>query len=89
MEQELKELRNIAVFSFTMMNAIFVLIVFLLQLNKDVIHIEWPLGVKTNITFVEATSEVGGGCVPARPCSGAALYVCAVSLSRRNKQRSS
>lgn len=67
MEEELKELRNIAVFSFTMMNAIFVLIVFLLQLNKDTIHIEWPLGVKTNITFVEATSEVGGvgrpGCV--------------------------
>ncbi|XP_050718353.1 chitin synthase chs-2-like isoform X1 [Eriocheir sinensis] len=58
MEEELKELRNIAVFSFTMMNAIFVLIVFLLQLNKDVIHIDWPLGVKTNITFVEATSEV-------------------------------
>nr|XP_045601820.1 chitin synthase chs-2-like isoform X7 [Procambarus clarkii] len=58
MEGDLKELRNIAVFSFTMMNAIFVLIVFLLQLNKDVIHIDWPLGVKTNITFIEATSEV-------------------------------
>lgn len=60
MESDLKELRNIAVFSFTMMNAIFVLIVFLLQLNKDTIHINWPLGVKTNITFDEATSEVGG-----------------------------
>ncbi|KAG0723346.1 Chitin synthase chs-2 [Chionoecetes opilio] len=58
MEAELKELRNITVFSFTMLNAIFVLIVFLLQLNKDVIHIEWPLGVKTNITFIEATNEV-------------------------------
>ncbi|KAG7158769.1 Chitin synthase chs-2-like, partial [Homarus americanus] len=57
MEVDLKELRNLAVFSFTMMNAIFVLIVFLLQLNKDVIHIDWPLGVKTNITFIEATSE--------------------------------
>lgn len=59
MEVELMELRNLAVFSFTMMNAIFVLIVFLLQLNKDTIHITWPLGVKTNITFIEATSEVG------------------------------
>ncbi|KAK4319406.1 hypothetical protein Pmani_009641 [Petrolisthes manimaculis] len=57
MEVELMELRNLSVFSFTMMNAIFVLIVFLLQLNKDTIHITWPLGVKTNITFIEATSE--------------------------------
>ncbi|KAK8746556.1 hypothetical protein OTU49_017078, partial [Cherax quadricarinatus] len=58
MEGDLKELRNVAVFSFAMMNAIFVIICFLLQLNKDVIHIDWPLGVKTNITFIEATSEV-------------------------------
>ncbi|XP_076028581.1 hyaluronan synthase-like protein kkv [Oratosquilla oratoria] len=56
--QDLKELRNLSVFSFSMINAIFVLIVFLLQLNKDKIHIDWPLGVKTNITFVEETNEV-------------------------------
>ena len=41
-----------------MFNALFVLIVFLLQLNKDKLHVEWPLGVKTNITFVEETGEV-------------------------------
>lgn len=41
-----------------MINALFVLIVFLLQLNKDNIHVKWPLGVKTNITYDEATQEV-------------------------------
>lgn len=55
---ELKDLRNISVFSFTMLNAIFVLIVFLLQLNKDKIHVQWPLGVKQNITIDPTTQEV-------------------------------
>lgn len=56
---DLKELRNSSVFAFFMVNALFVLIVFLLQLNKDNIHIKWPLGVKTNITYDETTQEVG------------------------------
>ncbi|XP_018021745.1 chitin synthase chs-2 [Hyalella azteca] len=55
---QLKELRNISVFSFCMMNAIFVIIVFLLQLNKDKIHITWPLGIKTNITYDPDTNEI-------------------------------
>ncbi|XP_014616657.1 PREDICTED: uncharacterized protein LOC106793893 [Polistes canadensis] len=55
---DLIELRNKSVFAFLMFNALFVLIVFLLQLNKDQLHIVWPLGVKTNITYVEETSEV-------------------------------
>jgi chitin synthase len=54
----LKELRDSAVFAFIMINALFVLIVFLLQLNKDNIHVKWPLGVKTNITYDETTQEV-------------------------------
>ncbi|ETN60018.1 chitin synthase [Anopheles darlingi] len=54
---DLKELRDSAVFGFIMINALFVLIVFLLQLNKDNIHVKWPLGVKTNITYDEATQE--------------------------------
>lgn len=41
-----------------MINALFVLIVFLLQLNKDNLHFKWPFGVKTNITVDEATQEV-------------------------------
>ncbi|CAO1401711.1 unnamed protein product [Diamesa hyperborea] len=55
---DLKDLRNSAVFGFFMINALFVLIVFLLQLNKDSIHVKWPLGVKTNITYDESTQEV-------------------------------
>lgn len=55
---DLKELRNSSVFAFFMINALFVLIVFLLQLNKDAIHVKWPLGVKTNITYDETTQEV-------------------------------
>lgn len=52
------ELRNKSVFAFFMFNALFVLVVFLLQLNKDQIHVKWPLGVRTNITYIEETSEV-------------------------------
>ncbi|CAL1678462.1 unnamed protein product [Lasius platythorax] len=55
---DLIELRNKSVFAFLMFNALFVLIVFLLQLNKDQLHVVWPLGVKTNITYIEETSEV-------------------------------
>lgn len=43
-----------------MFNALFILIVFLLQLNKGALHVDWPLGVKTNITYIEETSEVRG-----------------------------
>lgn len=41
-----------------MMNALFVLIVFLLTLKKDYLHVKWPFGVKTNITYDEASQEV-------------------------------
>ncbi|XP_034828823.1 chitin synthase chs-2 isoform X2 [Maniola hyperantus] len=56
--RDLLELRNKSVFAFVMFNALFILIVFLLQLNKDQLHVIWPLGVKTNITYVEDTGEV-------------------------------
>lgn len=55
---DLKDLRDSSVFAFFMINALFVLIVFLLQLNKDNLHVKWPLGVKTNITYDEITQEV-------------------------------
>ncbi|XP_042240833.1 chitin synthase chs-2-like isoform X2 [Homarus americanus] len=57
-EVELKELRNKSFFGFFMLNALFVLIVFLLQLNKDELHIDWPLGIKENITIIPDTQEV-------------------------------
>ncbi|CAG9769089.1 unnamed protein product [Ceutorhynchus assimilis] len=55
---DLKELRDQSVFAFFMLNALFVLIVFLLTLKKDYLHIKWPFGVKTNITFDESTQGV-------------------------------
>ncbi|XP_047473988.1 chitin synthase chs-2-like isoform X2 [Penaeus chinensis] len=57
-EQELLELRNKSFVAFFMLNALFVLIVFLLQLNKDELHINWPLGMKENITVNTETQEV-------------------------------
>ncbi|CAL4061131.1 unnamed protein product, partial [Meganyctiphanes norvegica] len=55
---ELKELRDNAVFSFSMMNAIFVIFTFMLQLNKDTIHMDWPLGVQANVTYVLESAAV-------------------------------
>lgn len=63
-----------------MFNALFVLIVFLLQLNKDQLHVDWPLGVKTNITYIEETSEVKAWPNPRRRCASAN------SASRRFRQ---
>lgn len=59
--RELIELRNKSVFAFLMFNSLFVLVVFLLQLNKDQIHVKWPLGIRTNVTFIEETAEVFTG----------------------------
>jgi len=49
----LKELRDKSVFFFAVFNALFVLIVFMLTLNKDVLHIDWPFGVKENFTLTD------------------------------------
>lgn len=49
---QLKELRNKVVFGILMLNSIFILIVFLLQLQKDKLHIEWKFSsVSYNITY--------------------------------------
>ena len=52
-QNELKELRNKSVFFFSVFNALFVLIVFMLTLHKDTLHIDWPFGIKENITITE------------------------------------
>ncbi len=52
-KQGLTELRNKSVFFFSMFNALFVLIVFMLTLHKDTLHIDWPFGIKENITITE------------------------------------
>ncbi|ALC44950.1 CS-2, partial [Drosophila busckii] len=51
MDDDLKELRNMIAFAFVMVNAIFVLIVFLLQLKKDYLHLKWPIDPTDFITF--------------------------------------
>lgn len=48
---QLKALRDITVFAFIMINSLFVLIMFLLQINKDKIHVVWPLNPKDYILF--------------------------------------
>jgi len=58
MASELKVLRDKMVFGFFMLNAMFVMVLFLIQLNKDLLHLNWPLGKKTNITFNSDTKEV-------------------------------
>jgi chitin synthase len=52
-QADLKELRNKSVFFFSVFNALFVLIVFMLTLHKDTLHIDWPFGIKENITITE------------------------------------
>ncbi|XP_043284265.1 chitin synthase chs-2-like [Venturia canescens] len=54
----LKNLRDGNVFKFFMINALFVLIIFLMQLKKDVLHLEWPLGKTYNISYSQYTNEV-------------------------------
>ena len=60
----LKELRDKAVFFFSIFNALFVLIVFMLTLNKDILHIDWPFGVKTNITITDDNQVCSLYCLP-------------------------
>lgn len=57
-EQSLKDLRDKMVLAFFMLNALFVTVLFLLQLNKDTIYMNWPLGAKTNISYDQYTLEV-------------------------------
>lgn len=44
--------RDAYLLKFFMINALFVLIVFLMQLNKNILHLQWPLGMKYNITYI-------------------------------------
>ncbi|XP_053697083.1 chitin synthase chs-2-like [Sabethes cyaneus] len=58
MKAQLKNLRDLAVFAFVMANALFVLVVFLLQLNKQDLHIQWWFNAKNTISFDESTVEI-------------------------------
>jgi hypothetical protein len=58
MQTQLKALRDISVFAFTMFNALFVLVVSLLQVNKQYLHVRWPFNVKNNIIYDQNTFEI-------------------------------
>ena len=49
----LEELRNKAVGYFCLINSLFVLIIFLLTLKKEVLYMNWQFYVKENITISE------------------------------------
>jgi chitin synthase len=58
MKASLNNLRDMVIFGFVMANALFILIVFLLQLNKSEIHIRWPYAAKNTIIFDETVNEI-------------------------------
>lgn len=58
MKKELISLRDVSVFAFVMLNALFVLIVFLLQLNKENLHIQWPFNARNAISYDADRREV-------------------------------
>ena len=57
-ERKLKSLRNQTIFAFFMINAMFVVTLFLLQLHQDTIYIEYPNIGHTNITWIQEEGEV-------------------------------
>ena len=76
--RELKALRNKVALGFFMINCLFVLIVFLLQLRKDELHIVWPIGFRTNLTWVNCTSVFG----MAKGLADPAMYGLLASLTK-------
>ncbi|XP_055344655.1 chitin synthase chs-2-like [Paramacrobiotus metropolitanus] len=76
--RELKALRNKVALGFFMINSLFVLIVFLLQLRKDELHIVWPIGFRQNQTWVNCTSVFG----MAKGMADPAMYGLLASLTK-------
>nr|QAX32942.1 chitin synthase II [Diabrotica virgifera virgifera] len=50
--KDLKDLRDRMVMTFFMLNALFVLIIYLLNLQQDIIHVNWPINPKVNFTYI-------------------------------------
>ncbi|XP_022698003.1 uncharacterized protein LOC111265514 isoform X4 [Varroa jacobsoni] len=58
MQRSLIELRNNICSAYFMLNALYVLALFFLQINKDSLFIEWPFGGNHTIQFVPITRQV-------------------------------
>lgn len=54
----LVNLRDMVIMAVIMINALFVLVVFLLQINKEVLHIKWPWQAKNTIVYDGDTHEI-------------------------------
>lgn len=55
---ELGSLRDTVVFAFVMLNALFVLVVFLLQLKKEDLHVQWPFNAQNEISYNPSANEI-------------------------------
>lgn len=53
----LTELRNKVCSVFFMLNVVFIIVVLVLQMQKDCLHIEWPLGPKFNHSVIPCNSD--------------------------------
>ncbi|XP_066142426.1 chitin synthase chs-2-like [Euwallacea fornicatus] len=49
--KDLKDLRDKMAMSFFALNIIFVVVVFLLTIKKDILHLQWPFNPKVNFTY--------------------------------------
>ncbi|CAL8111798.1 unnamed protein product [Orchesella dallaii] len=52
------DLRNKVAFTFLMINAVFVVLLFLLQLEKNSVHVNWPYGAEVNVTYRVNAAEI-------------------------------
>nr|ALM23646.1 chitin synthetase 2 [Leptinotarsa decemlineata]AMN92726.1 chitin synthase 2 [Leptinotarsa decemlineata] len=56
--KNLKDLRDKMVVTFFMLNCIFVLVIFLLNMQQDTIHLDWPINAKVNFTYNNDRNEI-------------------------------
>lgn len=51
-------LRDMVIMAFIMINALFVLVIFLLQINKEMLHIKWPVQAQNTIFYDGDAHEI-------------------------------
>ncbi|CAG9860406.1 unnamed protein product [Phyllotreta striolata] len=56
--KDLKDLRDKMVLTFFMLNSLFVLVIFLLNIQQDIIHLDWPIAPKVNFTYIHDENEI-------------------------------
>ncbi|XP_076245365.1 chitin synthase chs-2 [Calliopsis andreniformis] len=57
-KRQLIDIRNEYLLKFFTINTLFVVAIFLLQINKEVLYIQWPFAVHYNITFIKERDEI-------------------------------